>query len=175
MGRWWQVDPKADMFFSLTPYNYSFNDPVRYNDPEGDCPTCPGAFIDLIVSAKLYWDRLSGATQRLASGNSGRTSSMVPSNVQQIQKMVGTANDAKTVVQAVLDGPGRVGSFTDANDITVLMRGSNLDGTKATTSDYVFAGVGAALPISGSAIKKLAGGGLEILEGITKKITNIVG
>ena len=176
-GRWWQVDPKADMFFSMTPYNYSFNDPVRYNDPEGDCPTCPGAFVDLMVAAKLYWDRLSGATQRLASGTSGSIPSgaPVPNDVRQMQKMMGTMNDAKTVAQAVVDGPGRVASFTDANDITVLLQGANLDGTKATTSDYVFAGVGAALPISGSAIKKLAGGGLDVLEGITKKISNIVG
>lgn len=40
VGRWWQVDPLADEadFTSLTPYNYSFNNPIRYNDPYGDCP-----------------------------------------------------------------------------------------------------------------------------------------
>lgn len=174
-GRWWQVDPKADMFFSMTPYNYSFNDPVRYNDPEGDCPTCPGAFVDLMIAAKLYWDRLSGATQRLASGTSGSlpSNAPVPNDVRRMQKMMGTMNDAKTVAQAVVDGPGRVASFTDANDITVLAAGQNLDGTKASTGDYVFAGVGLFLPVSGSAIKKLAGGGLDVLEGITKKIGNI--
>lgn len=47
-GRWWQVDPLADAgdLVELTPYNYSFNNPVRYNDPNGDCPpgdpNCPG-------------------------------------------------------------------------------------------------------------------------------------
>jgi RHS repeat-associated protein len=37
-GRWWQVDPKADQedLVSWTPYNFSLNNPVRYNDPEGD-------------------------------------------------------------------------------------------------------------------------------------------
>lgn len=41
IGRWWQVDPLAadvDGLLSLTPYHYSFNNPIRYNDPEGDCP-----------------------------------------------------------------------------------------------------------------------------------------
>lgn len=42
IGRWWQVDPLADEdeLVSLTPYNYSFNNQIRYNDPEGDCPSC---------------------------------------------------------------------------------------------------------------------------------------
>ena len=26
---------------SLTPYQFGFNNPVRYNDPDGKCPICP--------------------------------------------------------------------------------------------------------------------------------------
>jgi|GEM_PF-1682854 len=37
---WWQIDPKPDHGGqeSLSPYQYSFNNPIRYNDPKGDCP-----------------------------------------------------------------------------------------------------------------------------------------
>jgi RHS repeat-associated protein len=40
IAKWWQIDPLADqdLLVSLTPYNYSFNNPILYNDPEGDCP-----------------------------------------------------------------------------------------------------------------------------------------
>jgi hypothetical protein len=51
-GRWWQVDPKADEEGQevLSPYHYSYNNPVRYNDPYGDCPSCIwGAVIGAAV------------------------------------------------------------------------------------------------------------------------------
>lgn len=51
-GRWWQVDPLADEgdLVSLTPYNYSYNNPILYSDPEGDCPSCLwGAVIGAAV------------------------------------------------------------------------------------------------------------------------------
>jgi len=33
-----QVDPMADKYSSHTPYNYSFNSPVVFNDPSGADP-----------------------------------------------------------------------------------------------------------------------------------------
>jgi RHS repeat-associated protein len=46
IGRWWQIDPKADVdnLVSWTPYNYSYNNPIRWNDPLGDCPDCDYAW-----------------------------------------------------------------------------------------------------------------------------------
>jgi uncharacterized protein RhaS with RHS repeats len=52
LGRWWQVDPKTDDLASWTPYNYGFNNPVRFNDPMGDCP--PG--IDCGALLKGAWN-----------------------------------------------------------------------------------------------------------------------
>jgi hypothetical protein len=34
--RWWQVDPNAESFYSMSPYNSMANNPVLYNDPDGD-------------------------------------------------------------------------------------------------------------------------------------------
>jgi RHS repeat-associated protein len=38
LGRFHQVDPLAHASSSHTPYTYAFNDPVFYNDPNGDYP-----------------------------------------------------------------------------------------------------------------------------------------
>ena len=52
LGRWWQIDPMADALSSLTPYNYSFNNPVLFNDPLGDCP--PGTNCEAVL--KGVWN-----------------------------------------------------------------------------------------------------------------------
>lgn len=38
MGRWWQIDPKADSLGNQTPYSFAHNNPVLHNDPNGDLP-----------------------------------------------------------------------------------------------------------------------------------------
>jgi len=55
LGRMNQVDPMATKYASLTPYNFSFNDPVYYNDPMGD---------DANDQAMSYYQQLSKAINR---------------------------------------------------------------------------------------------------------------
>lgn len=38
VARWWSLDPLAEKFYSQTPYNYTFNNPVKYIDPMGMAP-----------------------------------------------------------------------------------------------------------------------------------------
>jgi len=38
--RWWSVDPKADQQPWQSSYSYMDGNPVKLNDPDGDCPWC---------------------------------------------------------------------------------------------------------------------------------------
>src|SRR5947209_7503649 len=38
LGRFVQIDPLAQQYASLSPYHYSYNNPVMFNDPSGAGP-----------------------------------------------------------------------------------------------------------------------------------------
>ncbi len=130
LGRFLQVDPLADAVGQelWTPYHFVLNNPLLYSDPYGDCtdPNDPNC------------------GQQMSSSEKGQRKfwNAVPGAV------TGAAETAATM--------------SDLNDATVLAtwitRGDgaiNIDGSKATTSDKVWAVAGAAIPgVSGSAAKK---------------------
>ena len=54
IGRFMQIDPWIEVATQemLTPYQFSYNNPIRYNDPDGKCPFCPALpFLPAIGTA----------------------------------------------------------------------------------------------------------------------------
>lgn len=160
VGRFWQIDPLADHpnQLSLSPYNAFWNNPILYNDPDGQCPFCP-MWPQLVAAGSAYFNRLSGATQRLASGTSSGIPSgaNVPADVKQMQHMIGTLNDTKIVAQTVVDaGEGVANAINSIPGVEIVgdplmaMYYGGVKGDGVTASMY---SAGALVPfVSGTAL-----------------------
>ncbi|MBS1610823.1 MAG: RHS repeat-associated core domain-containing protein, partial [Bacteroidetes bacterium] len=58
IGRWWVLDPKADLLEMSSPYVYCYNNPVIYKDPDGELAILINGLTwdDKQRGDKSYWD-----------------------------------------------------------------------------------------------------------------------
>jgi RHS repeat-associated protein len=70
IGRFWSTDPLTDLQEGLSPYQYSFNNPIRFNDPDGLMGEgCCQSVIDFFAGAALtFIDNNSPVPTKLDDG-----------------------------------------------------------------------------------------------------------
>ncbi|MBX2925915.1 MAG: RHS repeat-associated core domain-containing protein [Chitinophagaceae bacterium] len=148
VGRFIQIDPLSDEEDQegLSPYHFSFNNPVRYNDPDGKCPNCATAGIGAVlggligggieIASQLYnngsvsnWSAvggaaLQGAVTGAAAGFTGGASLLTTAAVSGGANVVGGA--ANRAIQG--QGTTLTNVVTDATVGAVLGAGGKMVG-----------------------------------------------
>ncbi len=161
-SRFLQVDPRSEdgNQENLTPYHYSYNNPIRYNDPKGDCPN--GDCWEMIKSgAKAVVETTvefaNGFANAVASNNTNvvdMNGNVVLSGVQRQQPMSFAhqagqqAGDLASVAQGALEIAG--GALVGTGGVTI---------TVGSVGTLTIAGAGAAV----------AGAGIMVHGGNTAK------
>ncbi len=147
-GRFMQIDPLADEGEqeSLSPYHFSENNPIRYNDPDGRCANCATAGIGAVVggligggieiASQLYnngsvsnWSAVGGAALQgvvtgAAAGFTGGASLFTTAAVSGGANVVGGA--ANRAIQG--QGTTLTNVVTDATVGAVLGAGGKMVG-----------------------------------------------
>ncbi|WP_459213107.1 DUF6443 domain-containing protein [Aquimarina rhabdastrellae] len=135
LGRWMNIDPKADdvMQVDLNPYNFSWNNPVNFNDPDGECPWCLGAVIGFAVE---YGTQV--ATNVVNNGFSSDAFTNVDGGKLLTATVIGAATGGLSSIKVV----GGVAKVYKATAVTATAVGGNivnqqLDGNKTVNAKEV--------------------------------------
>jgi RHS repeat-associated protein len=110
IGRWFQLDPQMGEYYAWTPYNSNLNNPIKYSDPNGDCPTCPpmwerfmAAFVASFISMQDRTAEYKGSFERLSTQTSGNLpeESGISGFSANMHQSLGTLNDVGNMADAV--------------------------------------------------------------------------
>jgi len=164
MAIWGQVDPKAESLYSMSPYQAMANNPIRFNDPEGDfIPAAVlGAGIGLVsnglsnvANGQGFFDgagkaALFGAIGGAASFGIGNVTSALSQTGANLTSM-GVQNSLGAISSAV-----NIGSHAALGGLSSLANGGNFG--SGALSGGLSAGIG--LASGGSVIGGALGGGV---------------
>ncbi|MEW7279203.1 RHS repeat-associated core domain-containing protein [Aquimarina sp. 2201CG1-2-11] len=103
LGRWMNIDQKAELFYDWTPYKYGMNNPILLSDPDGNCEFCKKVLKSAVNAYKKTLSNTYEGAKKLVSSpiqTVKKAASNHFSKLSSPQGLVSLAKEASSVATA---------------------------------------------------------------------------